>query len=114
VDEKPTTTRGIQSAQKGALAVLQHATRHTDTLRGSTSRGSHTFTEIEEAAREIATQHAPTADQPVRYDVLAKALQIFLIAIVENTDPGPERSAAINYARTAKFWASAAVALEGK
>lgn len=102
MDEKPTTTSGIRSAQGGALAVLQHEPAGGD--------GSHLF----EAAMEIARHHAPVGDQQVRHEALAVALGLFLTTIVTNTPPGPERSTAINWARSAKHWASAAISLEGR
>lgn len=95
-------TAGIAPAQRGALSVLQF-----EPFGGA---GSH----LAEAAREVATYHAPTGTQAARHQALSSALADFLLAIVDNTEPGPERSTAISRAREAKMWASAAVALEGK
>jgi hypothetical protein len=100
---KEPMTRGIAPATGGALAVLQHEPLH--------GGGSH----VQEAAREIASYHAmdPDGDQANRLTSLAVALADFLEDIVRLSPPGPERSTAISRAREAKFWASAAIALEG-
>lgn len=98
-ETRPTTTRGIQSAQNGPLAVLQH----------ETGRGEHVF----EAAMELARYHPPKGDQQSRHEAVAVALASFLETIVANCPPGPERSTAVSRAREAKFWASAAIAQEG-
>lgn len=107
-EDRQPKTAGIAPAQAGALAVLQFHERYGDEVAvGHVQR-------VQEAAREVATYHAPTPDQARRHGNLSDAAAAFLEALVANCPPGPERSTAISRAREAKFWASAAVALEGK
>lgn len=99
-------TRGIAPAHDGALGVLQH------TLHGLDIEEEGPATEVQDAANEVARYHAPVGDQAARHEALAATLAAFLVDIVRYAPPGPERSTAISRAREAKFWASAAVALE--
>lgn len=103
-DPNPQATRGIARAASGtALGLLQN-----EPARGGPVR--HVF----EAAFEVATYHPPTGDQATRHQNLSQALANFLQMIVASCPPGPERSTAISRAREAKFWASAAIAMEGR
>ncbi len=102
MDTNPKTA-GIAPANKGALSVLQFAT-HENTAPE----------EVGAAALEVASYHAPVGDQAERHKILSVALAEFLSTLVGMCPPGPERSTAISRAREAKFWASAAVALEGR
>lgn len=101
---KEPKTAGIAPAKSGALSVLQFA---------PSTGGSPTF-EVAIAAAEVSKYHAPINDQATRHLVLSTALENFLQEIVYNCPPGQERSTAIIRAREAKFWSSAAIALEGK
>jgi hypothetical protein len=95
------STRGIARAVIGTpLGILQ------------TNPTGCNGSELQEAARDVATYHAPDADQAQRHRELSEALEAFLVAVAVNTPPGPERSTAISRAREAKMWASAAIALE--
>ena len=109
MSENSGTTRGIAPAQTGALAVLQHTVHHR-----SGERGFDDDADVRLAAREIASYHAPSEDQIDRLGALTAALEDFLVLIVRLCPPGPERSTAISRAREAKFWAAAAIALEGR
>lgn len=101
-------TAGIAPAQKGALSVLQF-TRHASEQPWAGELGKQVY----DAAEEIASYHPPTGDQAERHRQLSHVTADFLLQIVRLCPPGPERSTAISRAREAKFWASAAVALEG-
>ena len=108
-DQRVPKTAGIPPAKTGALAVLQFATNATPEAPWPDATGEA----IEKAADDVATYHAPTEDQARRHANLSTAVASFLFAVVHNCPPGPERSTAISHIRTAKMWASAAVALEG-
>lgn len=81
-----------------------------DTLQ--TAAAGVWFPEVDEAAEELSRYHVPTEDQAERHQNLAASLETFLLVLVMNAPAGPERSTAISRAREAKFWASAAIALE--
>lgn len=93
--------RGIPPAVSGPLLTLQNE-----------PRGG--ILDVRGAARTIAQPYELSFTQRLRYEAIGKALEDYLVAVVANTDPGPERSTAISHARTSKFWASAGIALEGK
>lgn len=93
-------TLGIPPAGHGPLQVLQF-----NPVRGGSSG-------LSDAADEIAYYHSPSDDQTNRHRGLSEALSQFLLVIATEAPPGPERSTAISRAREAKFWASAAIALE--
>lgn len=96
-------TAGIDPATAGALHVLQFA-----------RPGTALMEEVERAAREVSGYHESSPEQLLAYNVLTDGLTDFLIEIVRVCPPGPERSTAIQHARAAKYWAAAAVALEGR
>jgi hypothetical protein len=109
--EQVAKTAGIAPAKTGnlnvlgALNVLQFTTpADADTMPGA----------VMKAANEVSVYHPPVGDQAARHGNLSQALETFLVCVVANCPPGPERSTAISRAREAKMWASAAVALEGK
>lgn len=89
-------------ADRGALRTLQ-----TNPLNGNSP-------ELISALAEICYYHAPTQEQAARHQALSAAAASFLQVVVQLTEPGPERSAAIAATREAKMWASASVALEGR
>lgn len=68
--------------------------------------------DIRAAAAEVARYHPPTKGQAERHQMLASSAAEFLERIVLLAPPGPERTTAIERAREAKMWASAAIALE--
>ncbi len=102
-------TAGIAPAKSGALNMLQFARAHEVYSEIIT----HTPEQIQAAAAEVSSYHAPKGDQADRHASLSIALADFLVELVKCCPPGPERSTAISRAREAKMWASAAVALEG-
>jgi len=61
---------------------------------------------------ETFSYHAPTGDQPGRYEAVRQAGKEFAEVILENTWPCPDQSAAIRKAREAVMTANAAIALE--
>jgi hypothetical protein len=102
---------GGRGAQAGALQQLQffNSKIHTDP-----AVQQNIDDELLGAAKEVSTYHPPTLQQGHRHANMAIALENFLVTLVLNCPPGPERSTAISRAREAKMWASAAIALEGK
>lgn len=93
--------RGIPPAVSGPLLTLQNE-----------PRGG--ILDVRGAARTLAQPYELSFTQRLRHEAIGKALEDYLVTVVANTDPGPERSTAISHARTSKFWASAGIALEGK
>jgi hypothetical protein len=87
------------------LQLLQQVSR----VMASTEEGGGL---VGKAAHSVATYHKPVGTQATRHQVLQEALVDFLAVLVQMAPSGPERSTAIARAREAKFWASAAVALE--
>lgn len=108
------TTKGIPMAPKGsALRTLQEAPMRMH----HEAPGAETEAKLEalyDAGREVTSYHSPTGDQAARHGELSKAFAAVIVQIVESCPPGPERSTAISRAREAKFWSSAAIALEGR
>lgn len=90
----------LAPAKAGPLACLQFNPRGAS--------GSALY----EDALGLTSYKSPTGSQPERHQRLAQAAASFLAVIAEATPSGPERSTAISRAREAKFWASAAIALE--
>lgn len=89
-------------ADSGALKTLQ-----SNPMRGESP-------DLATACAELSIYHAPVGDQAARHAKLSASLAAFLYDISVCTPPGPERSQAISCARSAKMWASAAIALDGK
>lgn len=107
MEEKDTApkTAGIPpAAPENPLGMLQFAKPDVNDLDAIVA--------INEAALEVVRYHSVKEGQPVRYTALEEAAADFLAAIVLNAPPGPERSTAINHARTAKMWASCAISTE--
>jgi len=110
-------TRGIAPAAAGtALHDLQfergHARQYRSILDGLYEERDRSALRLRAAAREVARYHKPAPGQADRHAAIAEALADFLVILIENAPPGPERSTAISRAREAKMWASAAIALE--
>lgn len=62
---------------------------------------------------EMFTHHAPSADQQRRQQAVRAAAREFAQAIVENSRPGPDQSAAIRKVREAQMTANVGISLEG-
>lgn len=58
------------------------------------------------------TYHAPTGNQPERYDSIRKAARVFAEVILVNTPPCADQTAAIRLLREAVMTANASIALE--
>lgn len=56
--------------------------------------------------------HAPTGDQPARYEAVRSAAKVLAATIVENCTPSADRSAALRKVREAVMTANASIALE--
>jgi len=56
--------------------------------------------------------HAPSGDQPLRYQVLREAAKHFAAIVLECTPSGADQSAAIRKIREAVMTANAAIALD--
>lgn len=63
---------------------------------------------------DMFTYHAPTPEQLPKYAAINAAARAFAQAVIVNTDPCPDQSAAIRLIREARMTANSAVALEGK
>lgn len=61
---------------------------------------------------ELFTYHAPRAYQAERYQAIRDAAKVFALAIVKNTYPSADQSAAIRHLRECIFTANASIALE--
>jgi hypothetical protein len=62
----------------------------------------------------IFSYHPPTTGQLENYEAIRQAGKAFADAILANTPPSPDQSAAIRKVREAVMTANAAVALEGR
>ena len=62
----------------------------------------------------IFKYHAPTEEQKLRYETLRRWAKEFAEAIVTNTPPSADQTAAIRHLRTAVMTANAAIACQGK
>jgi hypothetical protein len=62
----------------------------------------------------VFSYHAPTPDQIPKYETLRAAASVFAQAIVDNTPPCADQTAALRKVREAVMTANAAVALDGK
>ena len=67
---------------------------------------------VRAAAADVSYYKDPTQDEMFAHQALSRALTEFLVAIARHSPPSPERSTAIARAREAKFWASAAIAMQ--
>lgn len=103
-DVRAPKTAGIPPAQSGALSILQF------TQPGMRSPQEN----VSAAANTISTYQTPTELAAQRHAAIGAATEAFLVAIVDNCPPGPERSTAISRIREGRMWANAGVALEGK
>lgn len=63
---------------------------------------------------EMFRYHAPTPEQPAKYEAIRAAGKAFAEAILANTPPSPDQSVAVRKVREAVYTANAAVALEGR
>lgn len=61
----------------------------------------------------IFKYHAPTADDPAKYEAIRAAGKALAYAIVENTPKCADQTAAIRKVREAVMTANSAVALKG-
>jgi hypothetical protein len=70
--------------------------------------------QVQRAAEEIATYHAPDSASIARHQRLRDAATEFLLTLVADVPAGAERSTAISRCREALFWGNAGVALRGR
>lgn len=63
---------------------------------------------------DIFSYHAPTADQPQRYEHVRAAAKTFAKAILDNTVPCADQTAAIRKLRECVMTANASIALGGR
>lgn len=63
---------------------------------------------------EMFTYHAPTGDQPNRYEAIRSGAKSLALTIVNLTPASPDQTAAIRKLRECVMTANAAIALEGK
>ena len=63
---------------------------------------------------DIFTYHAPTGDQPQRYEAIREAARVFAKVLVKNTPQGADQAAAVRHLREAVFTANAGIALGPK
>ena len=68
---------------------------------------------LAEKLPDIFTYHAPTGDQPAKYQAIRDEALKMAKVIVENTPPSADQTAAIRLLREAVMTANAAVALNG-
>lgn len=61
---------------------------------------------------DIFTYHAPKNDQPARYNAIREGAREFALAIINNTKPSADQTAAIRLLREAVMTANASIALE--
>jgi hypothetical protein len=96
-------TAGIPPASEDPLKALQFANRPLN---------PNDLEKVRAGAWEVSNYHVPSEDQKARLLAMSRALESFLLVLVENCPSGPERSTAISRAREAKFWGAAAISLE--
>lgn len=65
-----------------------------------------------ENVHEAARYHAPTGDQPIRFENVSAAAEALMRVILENSPRCPDRTRAINAVRDARMLANSAIALE--
>lgn len=63
---------------------------------------------------DIFSYHPPTADQLQRYEAIRSAAKTFAKALVENTTPCADQTAAMRKLRECVMTANASIALGGK
>ena len=68
----------------------------------------------EEQLEHWFTYHKPTGDQPDRYVRLRRAAKAFASAIVAETPPCADQTAAVRKVREAMMTANSAIACDGK
>lgn len=66
----------------------------------------------EEEITDLFTYHAPNAEQQVRYEQIRQAARVFAMAIIFNTSPCADQTAAIRHLRICVMEANASIALE--
>lgn len=67
----------------------------------------------EKAFADLFAHHSPTGNAAHNHGILRNAAHIFGRAVLSNTKPSREQSAAIAKIREAMMWANAAVAIHG-
>jgi hypothetical protein len=77
---------------------------HTPTPIGSTN----------EFIEHLFSYHAPTGDQPARYEAIRSAAKSFAAVMLTNTDSSADQTAAIRKLRECVMTANASIALEGR
>jgi hypothetical protein len=65
-----------------------------------------------EEIENVFSYHAPTGDQPVRYEAIRAAAKEFALVLVANTPKSADQTAAVRKLRESVMTANAAIALE--
>ena len=63
---------------------------------------------------DVFSYHAPTGDQPARYEAIRSAARAFAIVLLENVPPCADQQACLRLLRESVMTANAAIALGGK
>lgn len=63
---------------------------------------------------DIFSYHAPTGDQPERYEAIRSAAKVFATVLIENTTPCADQTAAMRKLRECVMTANASIALGGR
>lgn len=63
---------------------------------------------------DIFSYHAPTADQPAKYEAIRSAAKTFAKALLDNTVACADQTASIRKLRECVMTANASIALGGK
>lgn len=65
-----------------------------------------------EEIENVFSYHAPTGDQPARYEAIRAAAKSFALVLVANTPKSADQTAAIRKLRESVMTANASIALE--
>ncbi len=63
---------------------------------------------------DLFSYHAPTADQPARYEAIRSAAKTFAKVLIDNTVPCADQTASIRKLRESVMTANASIALGGR
>lgn len=67
-----------------------------------------------EQLEELFKYHSPTAEQIPKYQAINEAAKAFAKVVFDNCPASADRTTAIREIRSARMWANASVALDGK
>jgi hypothetical protein len=68
----------------------------------------------DEHIEHLFSYHAPTGDQPTRYETIRTAAKFFAKTLLENTVPSADQTAALRKLRECVMTANASIALGGR